>query len=334
MTVPAPTNSASEGGNAAFAQKIKIRDTNPFPAFIFNESASERTRKIAQKGTGKPTLGPSEPINRPHEPRPYNTPMDTTPVALVTGASRGLGRGIAQACARAGFHAAIHYSTNREAALRTVELCEQHALHPHQRFVPLPADAANAADRETLFRQTIETFGRLDALVNNAGIAPLVRADLTETAEESFDRLVSVNLKGPHFLSQLAARHWLANPPADRPYKLIFISSISADTASVNRGEYCMAKAGLAMSAQLWSARLAAHGVQVFELRPGIMETDMTANVKGKYDDLIAGGLVPQMRWGLPSDVGLAVEAILKDYFPFSTGAVIPVDGGFHLRRL
>ena len=264
---------------------------------------------------------------------PYNAPMDPTPAVLVTGASRGLGRGIAQACARSGYHAAIHYSTNRDAALETVALCQAQALHPQQQFVPIPGDIAIAADRAALFDRTLETFGRIDALINNAGIAPLVRADLTETAEESFDRLVSVNLKGPHFLSQLAARYWLANPPA-RPYKLIFISSISADTASVNRGEYCIAKAGLAMSAQLWSTRLAGHGVQVFELRPGIMETDMTAGVKGKYDELISSGLVPQMRWGVPQDVGLAVEAILRDYFPFSTGAVIPIDGGFHLRRL
>ncbi len=265
---------------------------------------------------------------------PYNAPMDPTPAVLVTGASRGLGRGIAQACARSGFHVAIHYSTNRDAALETVALCQSQAIHPHQQFVPIPGDIAISADRAAIFDRTLKTFGRLDALINNAGIAPTVRADLTGTAEESFDRLLSVNLKGPHFLSQLAARYWLANPSPARPYKLIFITSISADTASVNRGEYCIAKAGLAMSAQLWSTRLAAHGVQVFELRPGIMETDMTAGVKGKYDELIAHGLVPQMRWGAPQDVGLAVEAILKDYFPFSTGAVIPIDGGFHLRRL
>ena len=264
----------------------------------------------------------------------YNAPMDFTPAVLVTGASRGLGRGIAQACSRAGYHVGIHYSTNRDAALETVSLCQAQAVHAGQRFVPIGGDIAVAADRATIFDETLKTFGRLDALINNAGIAPVVRADLTETAEESFDRLVSVNLKGPHFLSQLAARYWLDNPSTGRPYKLIFISSISADTASVNRGEYCIAKAGLAMSAQLWSTRLAAHGVHVVELRPGIMETDMTAGVKGKYDELIANGLVPQMRWGLPEDVGLAVEAILKDYFPFSTGAVIPIDGGFHLRRL
>ncbi len=265
---------------------------------------------------------------------PYNAPMDPTPAVLVTGASRGLGRGIAQACARSGFHVAVHYSSNRDAALETVALCQCQAHHPYQQFVPIPGDIAISADRTAIFDRTLETFGRLDALINNAGIAPTVRADLTETAEESFDRLLSVNLKGPHFLSQLAARYWLDNPSPSRSYKLIFITSISADTASVNRGEYCIAKAGLAMSAQLWSTHLATHGVQVFELRPGIMETDMTAGVKGKYDELIANGLVPQMRWGAPQDVGLAVEAILKDYFPFSTGAVIPIDGGFHLRRL
>jgi 3-oxoacyl-[acyl-carrier protein] reductase len=264
----------------------------------------------------------------------YNAPMDTTPAVLVTGASRGLGRGIAQACARAGYNVAIHYSTNEAAALQTVSLCQSQAVDLHQRFVPIGGDIAVSPDRSAIFHRALETFGRLDALVNNAGVAPAVRADLTETSEESFDRLFSINLKGPHFLSQLAANHWLANPSSGRSYKLIFITSISADTASVNRGEYCVAKAGLAMSAQLWSTRLAAHGVQVFELRPGIMETDMTAGVKGKYDELIAQGLVPQMRWGAPQDVGLAVEAILKDYFPFSTGAVIPIDGGFHLRRL
>jgi 3-oxoacyl-[acyl-carrier protein] reductase len=271
--------------------------------------------------------------------RCYNAPMESSPVVLVTGASRGLGRGIAIACARAGFHAAIHYASNQAAAAETVSLCHSHARDPGQRFIPVPGDLAVSADRSAIFEQTLREFGRLDALVNNAGIAPTIRADLTETAEASFDQLMAVNLTGPHFLSQLAARYWLAHPNPDAAYKLgsyklIFVTSISANTASVNRGEYCIAKAGLSMAAQLWSVRLASHGVQVFEIRPGIMETDMTAGVKGKYDELIAGGLVPQMRWGAPDDVGLAVEAILKGYFPFSTGAVIPVDGGFHLRRL
>jgi NAD(P)-dependent dehydrogenase (short-subunit alcohol dehydrogenase family) len=196
---------------------------------------------------------------------------------------------------------------------------------------------ALARERTAIFDQTLAAFGRLDALVNNAGMAPRVRADLTETNEESYDEVMAVNLKGPHFLSQLAARYWLQHPNQSRlpgGYKLIFVTSISADTASVNRGEYCLSKAGLAMAAQLWATRLANHDTQVFEIRPGIMETDMTAGVKGKYDQLIAEGLVPQMRWGKPEDVGIAVEAVLRGHFPFSTGNVLHVDGGFHLRRL
>lgn len=257
-----------------------------------------------------------------------------TPTVLITGASRGLGRGIAKSAARAGFSVAVHYNGNESAANETAALCRAVALTPGQQFIPVRGNLALPADRTAIFEKTLESFGHLDALVNNAGIAPPVRADLTETTEASYDEVMTVNLKGPHFLSQLAARYWLAHPHPTTDYKLIFVTSISADTASVNRGEYCMAKAGLSMSAQLWSVRLAGKGVQVFELRPGIMETDMTAGVKQKYDDLIASGLVPQMRWGTPEDVGLAVAAILTGSFPFSTGAVIPIDGGFHLRRL
>ena len=168
-------------------------------------------------------------------------------------------------------------------------------------------------------------------------MAPRERADITEAGEESFDELISVNLKGPYFLSQLAARYWLEHPGASRlagGYKLIFVTSISAATASVNRGDYCISKAGLAMASQLWATRLAFEGVQVLELRPGIMATDMTSGVKGKYDALIAEGLVPQRRWGNPEDVGLAVKAICRGDFPFSTGDVLYIDGGFHLSRL
>lgn len=263
--------------------------------------------------------------------------MKPNPVILVTGASRGLGRGIARSCASIGCNVAIHYQGNEAAARETLELCEESAVHPQQEFTLAQGNLASAADRTRLFEQTLTSLGRLDALVNNAGMAPRVRADITETGEESYDEVMSVNLKGPYFLSQLAARHWLKHPnqsslPAG--YKLIFVGSISANTASVNRGEYCLSKAGLAMACQLWATRLAGEGVQVFEIRPGIMETDMTAGVKEKYDRLIAEGLVPQKRWGKPEDTGLAVAAILQGNFPFSTGEVISVDGGFHLRRL
>ncbi len=258
-------------------------------------------------------------------------------VALVTGASRGLGRGIAQSCARAGCSVAIHYQGNETAALETKKLCESLALDTRQKFTLVRGNLAVSADRLRLFEETLSSLGRLDALINNAGMAPRVRADITETPEESYDEVMAVNLKGPYFLSQLAARHWLKHPNGARlpgGYKLVFVTSISADTASINRGEYCLSKAGLAMACQLWATRLANEGAQVFEIRPGIMETDMTAGVKEKYDRLIAEGLVPQKRWGHPDDVGRAVEAILKGYFPFSTGEVITVDGGFHLRRL
>jgi 3-oxoacyl-[acyl-carrier protein] reductase len=263
--------------------------------------------------------------------------MSAKPVVLVTGASRGLGRGIAQSCAGIGCNVAIHYQGNEAAARETEKLCQKAALHSHQKFSLVQGNLASTADRAKLFALTLSSLGRLDALVNNAGMAPRVRADITEASEESYDEVMSVNLKGPYFLSQLAACHWLQHPNQSLlsgGYKLIFITSISADTASVNRGEYCLSKAGLAMASQLWATRLASEGAQVFEIRPGIMETDMTAGVKEKYDRLIADGLVPQKRWGKPEDVGLAVAAILKGGFPFSTGEVIHVDGGFHLRRL
>lgn len=260
-----------------------------------------------------------------------------SPVVLVTGASRGLGRGVAEACARAGHSVGIHFGRNKVAAEETTSACRAIARERGQQFATIQGDIACSVDRTRIFEETLSKFGRLDALVNNAGMAPRVRADLTEMTEASYDELLAVNLKGPHFLSQLAARYWLAHRGASLlpgGYKLIFVSSVSADTASTNRGEYCISKAGLAMSAQLWAARLAGDGVQVVELRPGIMQTDMTVVVKDKYDKLIADGLVPQMRWGLPEDVGSAVVAILQDAFPFSTGAVIPIDGGLHLRRL
>jgi len=263
--------------------------------------------------------------------------MNSIPAVLVTGASRGLGRGIARSCAKLGCSVAIHYNGNAEAARETAQLCREAASNPEQKFPLIQGNVGSKADRKIIFEQTLAALGRLDALVNNAGMAPRVRADITEATEESFDEVMDVNLKGPYFLAQAVARYWLAQPNQSvlpGGYKLIFIGSISADTASVNRGEYCLSKAGVAMACQLWAARLAGDGMQVFEVRPGIMETDMTAAVKEKYDRVIADGLVPQKRWGTPEDTGLAIEAILRGHFPFSTGQVISVDGGFHLRRL
>ena len=263
--------------------------------------------------------------------------MTTLPVLLVTGASRGLGRGVAIEAAAEGLSVAVNFATNRDAAEETIALCRRAAPSAAQQFVAIGADIGRREDRERLVDETLAGFGRLDALVNNAGIAPRVRADITEATEESFEEILRTNLQGPYFLTQRVARHWLDKRyPAALPggFKIVYVTSISAATASVNRGDYCISKAGLAMASKLWSARLAAEGVQVLELRPGIMATDMTAGAKAKYDALIADGLVPQRRWGTPEDVGRAVRAILAGAFPFSTGEVIYLDGGFHISRL
>jgi NAD(P)-dependent dehydrogenase (short-subunit alcohol dehydrogenase family) len=179
-------------------------------------------------------------------------------------------------------------------------------------------------------------FGRLDLLVNNAGVAPSVRADILEATEESFDRLISINVKGPYFLTQAVANFWISSSPKSNDFKpkVITISSISAYTASVNRGDYCVSKAALSMLTPLYASRLAEYGIHVYEVRPGVIATDMTGTVKDKYEKLIAEGLSPIKRWGTPEDIGRAVVAIAEDRFPFSTGEVINVDGGFHLRRL
>lgn len=268
-------------------------------------------------------------------------------VALITGASRGIGRGIALALARLGHDLVINYARNAEAAQKTAE--ESVALAAAQghaiRALPCAGDIADAAARQRLLDFTRAHYGRLDLLVNNAGVAPEVRTDLLESGEPSLDRLLAINVKGPFFLTQLAAR-WMidqaqeaaarAADGAERepPPQIVFISSLSAYTASVNRGEYCVAKAALSMLTPLFAARLAEDGINVYEIRPGIIETDMTTPVKGKYDALIAQGVTPIRRWGTPADVGRAVAAIAQGAFPFSTGEVLNVDGGFHLRRL
>jgi 3-oxoacyl-[acyl-carrier protein] reductase len=259
------------------------------------------------------------------------------PLILVTGASRGLGRGIALECARRGFSVAVNYAGNREAAEETVAQCGCLKKDGGQKFVALQADVGSKEDRPRLLRETLEAFGRIDAFVSNAGIGPRVRADITETSHDSFRDVLRVNLEGPFFLTQLIVNHWLKekpDPALPHGFKIIYNSSISAATASINRPEYCISKAALSMVNQLWAVRLAEEGILVYELRPGIMATDLTKGVKEKYDKLLAQGIVPQKRWGTPEDMGLAVGAILSGDFPFSTGEVIYVDGGFHLSRL
>ena len=262
-------------------------------------------------------------------------------VALITGASRGIGRGIALELAKGGCDLVINYASNVSAARQTATDCVAAARTAGKtiRAETCQADIGSSTERRKLIEFTKSTMGRLDVLVNNAGVAPEVRADILEATEESFDRLININAKGPYFLTQLAAK-WMieqgragVSPAAFRP-KIITISSVSAYAASVNRGDYCVSKAALAMLTPLYAARLAEHGINVYEIRPGVVRTDMTAPVKEKYDKLIADGLTPIKRWGTPEDVGKAVAAIAQDLLPFSTGEVINVDGGFHLRRL
>ncbi|HYE32923.1 MAG TPA: 3-ketoacyl-ACP reductase [Methylomirabilota bacterium] len=257
-------------------------------------------------------------------------------VALITGGSRGIGRGIALELAAIGWNLVINYARNAQAAEEAAALCLAAAQKVgHTIRVELcQGDVAIAPDRSRLLEFTRERFGRLDMLVNNAGVAPDVRADILEASEASFDRLLNINVKGPYFLTQTAARWMIEQARNGAKPRIVTISSISAYTASVNRGDYCVSKAALSMLTPLFASRLAEHGIGVFEIRPGIIETDMTAGVKQKYDALIAQGLTPVPRWGTPQDVGKAVAAIAQDLFPFSTGEVFNVDGGFHFRRL
>ena len=248
-------------------------------------------------------------------------------VAIVTGGSRGIGRGIAIALARVKFDVVVNYAQNASAADEVKRQIEQTG----GKALLVQADVSIAADRKRLVETTVNELGGIDLLVNNAGVAPDVRADILQATEESFDRLININLKGPYFLTQLVANRMAV----ERRGKIINITSVSAYTASTNRGDYCIAKAGLAMMTKLFAARLGEFGVNVYEIRPGIIETDMTGPVKEKYDDLIFNKeLTPLKRWGTTDDIAKAVVAIANDLLPFSTGEVINVDGGFHLRRL
>jgi 3-oxoacyl-[acyl-carrier protein] reductase len=241
-------------------------------------------------------------------------------VAIVTGASRGIGRGIAKELAKT--HSVIATYRGRLDAAESLKAeigCEI-----------FPCDVASGPDRSALIAFAGEKFGRLDLLVNNAGMAPRERKDILEASEESFDELISVNLKGPHFLTQMAAK-WMLEQGSGR---IVFITSISSYTASVNRAEYCLSKAALSMSVALYASRLAAENIQVFEIRPGIVRTDMIAKVESVYEEKIAAGLLPQRRMGEASDIAKCVRAVADGLLDYSTGQVLNADGGFHLRSL
>jgi NAD(P)-dependent dehydrogenase (short-subunit alcohol dehydrogenase family) len=253
-------------------------------------------------------------------------------VAFVTGGSRGIGLGIAEHLAKTGFNLAINGMREEE----SVQEVLTHLQSLGAEVIYCRGDIASREARERMLAQIKNHFGRLHVLVNNAGVAPKERRDILEASEESFQYVLSTNLQGAYFLTQSAANWMIAqkNTQTDFWGCIINVSSISATVASVNRGEYCVAKAGLSMATQLFAARLGEFNIPVYEVRPGVIKTDMTAGVTEKYDKLIEAGLCVQKRWGYPDDVGKAVAALAKGDFPYSTGQVIMVDGGLTLPRL
>src|SRR5690242_11080694 len=248
------------------------------------------------------------------------------PTAIVTGGSRGIGRAIALDLART--HDVIATFRNRRDAAES--------LRSECGAEIFACDISSREDRAALIAFARRKFSRLDLLVNNAGMAPKERRDVLDATEESFDELIATNLKGPHFLTREGARWMSASHPEPQtgPGRIVFITSISAYAVSVNRAEYCISKAGLSMSASVWAGRLAAQGIRVFEIRPGVIRTDMIAAAEKKYEERIAAGLIPQRSMGEPADVARAVRAIADGLLDYSTGQVIDVDGGFHLRGI
>ena len=246
---------------------------------------------------------------------------------IVTGASRGIGRAVSLKLAADGFAVVAAARGTAEKAAEYVG--ELQKLSPESIYVS--ADISSEEDRRRLVDTAFDRFGGLDILVNNAGVAPTERRDILEMTEESMQRLLDINLKGTFFLTQYAANRMLAAKCGEM---IINVTSMSAYTASVNRGEYCISKAGLSMATELFAARLAEYGINVYEIRPGIIRTDMTAAVTEKYEAMIAGGLLPISRMGTPEDIAGAVSAVASGALPYSTGEVINVDGGFHIRTL
>jgi NAD(P)-dependent dehydrogenase (short-subunit alcohol dehydrogenase family) len=261
--------------------------------------------------------------------------MKDAKVALVTGGTRGIGLGIAKKLASTGFNVVITGRRNQEEAQSALTEVRDKFGNEDLQVHYYQADVAKPSDRQSLLAGIESKFGRLDVLVNNAGIAPKIRADILEASEESFDELITTNLKGPYFLTQAVANWMVRQQEKAETYRCIInISSVSATVASVNRGDYCIAKAGIAMATMLWAARLTQFGIGVYEIRPGIIETDMTKSVKDKYDALIEGDLLLEKRWGTPDDIGTAVAMLANGDLPYSPGAVLTMDGGLTIPRL
>jgi len=258
--------------------------------------------------------------------------MTTKKVALITGGSRGIGFGVALELAKSGFDVAINGRRDANDVADAISELEKLGAT----ILYCQADIASRDDHKKMLDAVNAKFGRLDVLVNNAGVAPSVRADILEAGEESFDRLISINLRGPYFLTQSAAQWMVKQSAANNEFRgcVVNVSSCSATVVSVNRGDYCISKAGVAMATQLWAARLAEHHIDVYEVRPGVIATDMTSGVTEKYDKLIANGLTVEKRWGKPQDIGKAVAMLARGELPYATGQVLNIDGGMTLQRL
>ena len=259
--------------------------------------------------------------------------MNSKPVAVITGASRGIGRSVAIALAREGYNiAAIARSVDSEG----MEILASEIGKSQAQFFPLGLDISCMDCHKEAVKSILDRYGRIDILVNNAGVAPLQRKDLLEMSEESYDRVMNINLKGPVFFAQKIAREmiWMREKIAGYRPVIIFITSISAKRSSPNRTEYCISKAGLSMASTVFADRLVEEGILVFEVRPGIIQTDMTIRLKNKYDKMIDNGLVPMKRWGFPEDIGKAVASIARGDWDFSTGMIFEISGGMNIQNM
>jgi len=259
--------------------------------------------------------------------------MNHKPVAVITGASRGIGRAIAISLASEGYDiAAIARSVDSEG----MEILNKEAEKKKVEFFPIGLDISCTACQTEVVQNILDRYGRIDILVNNAGVGPLQRTDLLEMTEESYDRVMNINLKGPFFFAQKIAKEmlWLKQQISDYRPVIIFITSVSAALSSINRAEYCISKAGLSLASTIFADRLSNEDVKVFEVRPGIIQTDMTNKVRDKYDKMIGEGLVPQKRWGMPEDIARAVASIARGDWDFSTGMIFEISGGLNIHKL
>jgi len=259
--------------------------------------------------------------------------MNEKPVAVITGASRGIGRSVAIALAAEGYDiAAIARSVDSEG----MEILAGEVEKKGSQFFPVGLDISCTYCQKEVVSNILERYGRIDILINNAGVAPLQRNDVLEMTEESYERVMNINLKGPVFFAQKVAKEMIWLKPQISGYNpvIVFVTSVSAEMSSTNRTEYCLSKAGLSMATTVFADRLSREEILVFEVRPGVIQTDMTAKIKDKYDKLISEGLVPQKRWGLPEDIGKAVASLARGDWNFSTGMVFEISGGLNIRKL